>query len=127
MSYPEHIWGFQVPSAENWLEFEKGSWKPRPFGDNDVDIKIECCGVCASDVHTIRGDWGKVLYPLAVGHEVIGKVVRVGAKVTLAELGQRVGVGAQVYSCLNCRHCKNNNETYCIGSGQCLWCAVSRN
>ncbi|OCL14728.1 alcohol dehydrogenase GroES-like domain-containing protein [Glonium stellatum] len=114
MSYPEKFSGFQAPSAEKWLEFKKGSWEPRPFGDNDVDIKIECCGVCASDVHTVRGDWGEVPYPLAVGHEVVGKVLRVGPKVTLAKVGQRVGVGAQVYSCLDCRHCKNNNETYCL-------------
>ncbi|KAI1273522.1 oxidoreductase [Xylaria sp. FL0933] len=114
MTYPETFQGFQAPSAENWQDFQKRSWEPRPIGDNDVDIKIECCGVCASDVHTIRGDWGEMPYPLAVGHEVVGKVLRVGPNVTLAKVGQRVGVGAQVYSCLECRHCKNNNETYCL-------------
>ncbi|KAI6778879.1 alcohol dehydrogenase-like protein [Emericellopsis cladophorae] len=113
MSYPEQFSGFQAPSAENWLDFKKGSWKPRPFGDYDVDIEIECCGVCASDKHTISGDWGDCPYPLAVGHEVVGKVLQVGPKVTLAKVGQRVGVGAQVYSCLECRLCKNDNETYC--------------
>ncbi|RAH57476.1 alcohol dehydrogenase GroES-like domain-containing protein [Aspergillus piperis CBS 112811] len=113
MSYPKEFTGFQVPSAEKWLDFEKSTWEPRPFGDYDVDIKIECCGVCASDVHTARGDWGEMPYPFAVGHEVIGRVLRVGPKVTLAKVGQRVGVGAQVYSCLDCRHCKNGNETYC--------------
>ncbi|KAF7564003.1 hypothetical protein G7046_g95 [Stylonectria norvegica] len=113
MSVPDKFQGFQSPSADRWLEFEKGSWQPRPFGEYDVDIKIECCGVCASDMHTISGDWGGCPYPLAVGHEVVGKVLRVGDKVTLAKVGQRVGAGAQVYSCLNCRQCKNDNETYC--------------
>lgn len=113
MTYPERFSGFQAPSAEQWLDFAQGAWEPRPFGDYDVDIKIECCGVCASDVHTVRGDWGEMPYPLAVGHEVVGSVLRVGTKVTLAKVGQRVGVGAQVYSCLDCQHCKNNNETYC--------------
>jgi alcohol dehydrogenase (NADP+) len=113
MAVPDKFTGFQSPSAGKWLEFEKGSWEPRPFGDYDVDIKTECCGVCASDRHTISGDWGDCPYPLAVGHEVVGKVIRVGPKVTLAKVGQRVGVGAQVYSCLECRQCKNENETYC--------------
>ncbi|KAK2616517.1 hypothetical protein QQS21_000560 [Conoideocrella luteorostrata] len=113
MAYPEKFSGFQAPSAEKWLDFEKNSWSPRPFGDFDVDIKIECCGVCASDKHTISGDWGGCPYPLAVGHEVVGKVLRVGPKVTLAKVGQRVGAGAQVYSCMDCRQCKNDNETYC--------------
>ncbi|KAL7934999.1 GroES-like protein [Trichoderma chlorosporum] len=113
MAVPDKFTGFQSPSAGNWLEFEKNSWEPRPFGDYDVDIKTECCGVCASDRHTISGDWGECPYPLAVGHEVVGKVIRVGPKVTLAKVGQRVGVGAQVYSCLECHQCKNENETYC--------------
>lgn len=113
MSYPEKFSGFQSPSADNWLEFDKNSWDPRPFGDYDVDLKIECCGVCASDMHTISGDWGGCPYPLAVGHEIVGKVLKVGPKVTLAKVGQRVGVGAQIYSCGECRQCKNDNETYC--------------
>ncbi|KFA63126.1 hypothetical protein S40285_04780 [Stachybotrys chlorohalonatus IBT 40285] len=113
MAYPDKFEGFQAPSKENWLDFQKGSWEPRPFGDYDVDIKIEACGVCASDKHTIDGDWGDCPYPLAVGHEVVGKVLKVGSKVSLVEVGQRVGVGAQVYSCLECRQCKNDNETYC--------------
>lgn len=112
MSY-DKVTGFQAPSAERWLEFEKNTWSPRPLTDHDVDIQIECCGVCASDMHTISGDWGGCPYPLAVGHEVVGKVINVGSKVTLAKVGQRVGVGAQVWSCLECRQCKNDNETYC--------------
>ncbi|EGU88421.1 alcohol dehydrogenase (NADP+) [Fusarium oxysporum f. sp. raphani 54005] len=113
MSVPDKFQGFQSPSAEHWTDFQKNSFEPRPFGEYDVDIKIECCGVCASDRHTISGDWGGCPYPLAVGHEVVGKVLRVGDKVTLAKVGDRVGAGAQVWSCLECRQCKNDNETYC--------------
>lgn len=113
MSYPEQFQGFQATNVENWQECEKQSWAPRPFQDVDVDIKVEACGVCASDKHKISGDWGACPYPLAVGHEVVGRVVRVGDKVTLAKVGDRVGVGAQVYSCLECHQCKNGNETYC--------------
>jgi len=132
MVYPETFTGFQVNGPETWTEFHKNEFKPKPFGDYDVDIKIEACGVCASDVHTISGGWGEQHFPLCVGHgnccslicfpfyllpntavEIVGKALRVGPKVTLIKPGQRVGVGAQSYSCLNCRQCKNDNETYC--------------
>jgi alcohol dehydrogenase (NADP+) len=65
-------------------------------------------------MHKINGDWGSdAPYPLTVGHEVVGKVLKVGDKVTMAKVGQRVGVGAQVWSCLECHQCKHDNETYC--------------
>lgn len=113
MAYPDKFTGFQVESAETWQDFHKNQFEPKPFGDYDVDIKIECCGVCASDLHTINGEWGAQSFPLAVGHEIVGTALRVGPKVTLIKPGQRVGVGAQSYSCLDCRQCKNENETYC--------------
>ncbi|KAK0389018.1 hypothetical protein NLU13_2595 [Sarocladium strictum] len=114
VNYPEKFEAFQSPGLKNWTDFEKNAFTPRPFNEEDVDVEIECCGVCASDMHKINGDWGDCPYPLAVGHEVVGKVVRVGSKVTLAKVGQRVGVGAQVYSCLKCKQCQNDNETYCV-------------
>ena len=88
-------------------------FKPKPFEDHDVDIKIEACGVCGSDVHTINGGWGDCPLPICVGHEVIGKVIKVGDKVTLCKVGQRVGVGAQIQACLKCKVCKSDNENYC--------------
>ena len=88
-------------------------FKLKQFNDYDVDIKIECCGVCGSDVHTITGGWGDAPTPVCVGHEVVGKVVKVGNKVTTLKVGDRAGVGAQVWSCLKCAQCKNDNENYC--------------
>ncbi|KAI1799534.1 GroES-like protein [Daldinia bambusicola] len=113
MSKFDQYEGFQVKSADTWTEFHLNKFDTKPLGDNDVEVKIECCGVCASDIHTITGGWGGARFPLAVGHEIVGKALRVGPKVTLVKPGQRVGVGAQVSSCLNCRQCKNDNETYC--------------
>jgi len=113
MVYPDTFQAFQVNGPDTWNEFHKNEIKPKPFEDYDVDIQIEACGVCASDIHTISGGWGEQKFPLCVGHEIIGKALRVGSKVTLIKPGQRVGVGAQIYSCLKCRQCKNNNETYC--------------
>jgi len=68
MPYPEKFTGFQVNGPETWTEFHKNEFDPKPFGDYDVDVKIECCGVCGSDVHTISGGWGDQHFPLAVGH-----------------------------------------------------------
>ncbi|KAI0874748.1 NADP-dependent alcohol dehydrogenase-like protein [Hypoxylon argillaceum] len=102
-----------VEGPDTWTTFHKNKFDVKPFGDHDVEIKIECCGVCSSDVHTINGGWGEQKFPLAVGHEIVGKAIRVGPKVTLIKEGERVGVGAQSYSCLECRQCKNDNETYC--------------
>jgi len=113
MVYPETATGFQVNNAATWLEFHKNEYKLKPFGDYDVDIKIQACGICGSDVHTLSGGWGEQHYPLCCGHEIVGEAIAIGPKVTLIKKGERVGVGAQSYSCLECRQCKNDNETYC--------------
>ncbi|KAI0025011.1 alcohol dehydrogenase-like protein [Xylariomycetidae sp. FL0641] len=113
MSQHDQYEGFQVASPDTWTTFHKNKFDVKPFGDHDVEIKIECCGVCSSDIHTVSGGWGEQKFPLAVGHEIVGKALRVGPKVTLIKEGQRVGVGAQSWSCLSCRQCKNNNESYC--------------
>jgi len=74
---------------------------------------VEACGVCGSDVHTLTGGWGEAKFPLCVGHEVIGRVVATGKEVTTVKKGDRVGVGAQVWSCLKCKVCKVGQENYC--------------
>ena len=79
-----------------------------------MTLAIECCGVCGSDVHTVTGGWGGMSVPWCVpGHEIVGMVVHVGDAVTEFKVGQRVGVGAQVASCLKCDRCKSDNENYC--------------
>jgi len=87
-------------------------------GPGDVTIDIEFCGVCGSDVHTVTGGWspefaGKFVVP---GHEIIGTVSHVGDDVSEFKVGQRVGVGAAVFGCLECNRCKNDNEQYCQNS-----------
>ena len=94
--------------------FPNTQFKPQPFAERDVEISIEACGVCGSDVHTLTGGWGTAKFPVCVGHEVIGKVVAVGPKTTTGvKVGDRVGVGAQVWACLECKVCKSGNENYC--------------
>lgn len=115
MSYPDSFQGFAVVNDhKNWLNPEKIVYPAKKFGPQDVDVEIEACGVCGSDVHCANGNWGNQKLPLVVGHEVIGKVIRVGEECTTGiKVGDRVGVGAQVRSCLECRRCKEDNEPYC--------------
>lgn len=113
MGYPETFQGFMINELGKYQDFKKQEFKPKKFGDNDVDIQIECCGVCGSDVHTITGGWGDAPTPIAVGHEVVGKAIKVGSKVSTVKVGDRVGVGAQIWSCLKCPQCKSDNENYC--------------
>ncbi|OMH86356.1 putative mannitol dehydrogenase [Zancudomyces culisetae] len=91
------------------------SYKPRELGPQDVEIKIDCCGICGSDVHYLDGDWGNSKYPAVVGHEIIGQVVSKGAEVTHLSLGDRVGVGAQVFSCMepDCISCSRDLHPHC--------------
>lgn len=78
------------------------------------------------DVHTITGGWGDASLPLCVGHEIIGEVIKVGSKVTLAKIGQRVGVGAMISACMKCKNCTHDNENYCPkGIGRCFCSLVS--
>ncbi|KAF2658455.1 GroES-like protein [Lophiostoma macrostomum CBS 122681] len=114
MPYPETTDAFTVTDIKNWSTFKRQEVPLKPFEETDVDIAIDACGVCASDVHTITGGWGEdIPLPLCVGHEVIGKVVKVGSKVKSLKVGDRAGVGAQIGADLNCANCKADQENYC--------------
>ncbi|WP_256548517.1 NAD(P)-dependent alcohol dehydrogenase [Pseudarthrobacter humi] len=80
---------------------------------DDVEIAIEFCGLCHSDVHATRGEWGSQKYPLVPGHEIVGTVSRVGSAVTDFIPGDRVGVGCMVDSCRECKSCLDGLEQYC--------------
>jgi uncharacterized zinc-type alcohol dehydrogenase-like protein len=80
---------------------------------NDVVIEILYCGVCHSDLHTARNDWGNSMYPVVPGHEIIGRVTSVGPDVTRFQPGDHVGVGCMVDSCQHCAACERGLEQYC--------------
>lgn len=90
------------------LEFNRKS-----LGATDVLIDILYCGICHSDIHTARGEWGAAIYPVVPGHEIVGKVVQVGASVTKFKVGDIAGVGVFVDSCRTCNPCKTGLEQYC--------------
>lgn len=85
----------------------------RAPGPHDVQIDIAYCGVCHSDLHTVRSEWGGTLYPCVPGHEIVGRVSAVGAHVTAFAVGDTVGVGCIVDSCQHCAECDAGLEQYC--------------
>ncbi|KAK9350037.1 hypothetical protein V1523DRAFT_123633 [Lipomyces doorenjongii] len=114
MVYPDTFEGFAIHSAETWTQPKRTEYTPRPFKETDVGIEVIACGVCCSDVHTVTGGWGACPYALVVVHDIVGHVIRVGSKtMTGLTVGERVGVGAQAFACLQCRQCRNDNEIYC--------------
>ncbi|MFZ1327119.1 MAG: NAD(P)-dependent alcohol dehydrogenase [Candidatus Contendobacter sp.] len=105
------VLGYATHSPTDALEpfrFERRA--PRP---NDVVIEILYCGVCHSDLHTARNDWQNTVYPVVPGHEIIGRVVSVGADVARFKAGDAVGVGCMVDSCQQCAACEQGLEQYC--------------
>jgi uncharacterized zinc-type alcohol dehydrogenase-like protein len=98
----------------------------RDVGPHDVLIEIAYAGVCHSDIHTVRGEWGEIAYPLTVGHEIAGTVTEVGSEVTLHAVGDRVGVGCMVNSCRECVNCLAGEEQYCLVGGTGTYGAVDR-
>jgi alcohol dehydrogenase (NADP+)/uncharacterized zinc-type alcohol dehydrogenase-like protein len=97
---------------------EKGplvSWnfERRAVGENDILIDIKFSGICHSDIHTIKGHWGKQQYPQVPGHEIAGIVSAVGKNVTKFKIGDKAGVGCMVNSCMKCDSCKNGEEQHC--------------
>jgi uncharacterized zinc-type alcohol dehydrogenase-like protein len=88
----------------------------RALGPKDVAIQLKYCGVCHSDIHTVRGDWGKIQYPQVVGHELAGEIVAVGASAEKFKVGSRVGVGCMVNSCGHCPECLAGFEQFCENS-----------
>jgi alcohol dehydrogenase (NADP+) len=85
----------------------------RDVGAHDVQIQILFCGICHSDLHTVRGEWGPCAYPQVPGHEIVGRVVSVGGNVTTWKAGDLVGVGCMVDSCQHCQPCADGLEQYC--------------
>ncbi|KAE9450067.1 hypothetical protein C3L33_18028, partial [Rhododendron williamsianum] len=85
----------------------------RVTGDEDVRFKILYCGICHSDLHCVKNEWGFSTYPFLPGHELVGVVTEVGSKVQKYKVGDRVGVGGMVGACHTCESCENNLENYC--------------
>ncbi|MFF5289403.1 NAD(P)-dependent alcohol dehydrogenase [Paractinoplanes globisporus] len=113
-----------APSATEPLV--RATIERRDLGPRDVLIEIRYAGICHSDIHTVRGEWGVQSYPLTVGHEIVGRVAEVGAEVSRHAVGDRVGVGCMVNSCRDCENCKAGHEQYCTNGNTGTYASVDR-
>jgi uncharacterized zinc-type alcohol dehydrogenase-like protein len=93
---------------------EPFTFERRDVGPHDVRIHILFCGVCHSDIHTVRNEWGGTIYPCVPGHEIVGRVVDTGKEVTKFKNGDLAGVGCMVDSCRKCDNCQKGLEQYCL-------------
>src|SRR5574337_89000 len=91
------------------FQFERRDLRP-----HDVQVEILYCGVCHSDLHQVRNEWGNSIFPMVPGHEIVGRVTRVGNQVRKFKKGDLVGVGCLVDSCRICDNCKEGLEQYCL-------------
>ena len=98
----------------------------RDVGAHDVLIDIKYSGICHSDIHTVREEWGPITFPQVVGHEIVGIVSEVGSDVSKHKVGDRVGVGCMVNSCRECENCLAGDEQYCLKGNIGTYTAVDR-
>ena len=89
------------------------SFERREPKEHDVVVDIKFCGICHSDIHNARNEWGGTTYPVVPGHEIAGNVTAIGSKVTKHKIGDRVGIGCLVDSCRTCASCKEDLENFC--------------
>lgn len=85
----------------------------RAVTPHDVEIEILYCGICHSDLHSIHNDWGSTIYPIVPGHEIVGRVTKVGSNVTKFKVGDLAGIGCIIDSCRQCEHCHDGEEQFC--------------
>lgn len=106
------IKAFAAQDAESTL----GPWnlERRAPGPRDIQIEILYCGVCHSDLHQVRNEWGNSIFPMVPGHEIVGKISKIGSEVKKFKVGELAGVGCLVDSCRNCENCKDGLEQYCL-------------
>ncbi|KRE45059.1 alcohol dehydrogenase [Arthrobacter sp. Soil736] len=105
---------------------QPGTIERREPGEFEVQIAIKFIGICHSDIHTARGEWASVNYPVVVGHEIVGVVEAVGTKVTRHAVGDRVGVGCFVDSCRECDNCRAGEEQYCLSGATSTYNSMGR-
>jgi uncharacterized zinc-type alcohol dehydrogenase-like protein len=101
-----------APSAG--APFERTTIERRELGERDVRIDVEYCGICHSDIHQVKDEWGGSIFPMVPGHEIAGIVTAVGRAVEKLSVGDRVGVGCLVDSCEECEYCLAGEEQFCV-------------
>jgi len=103
--------GYAAPQAK--IPLGPFKFERRDVGPHDVQIEIAYCGVCHSDIHQVRDEWGGSIFPMVPGHEIVGKITAIGSQVTKFKVGETAGIGCFVDSCRHCPSCLAGLEQYC--------------
>ncbi|KAH9712647.1 Cinnamyl alcohol dehydrogenase 8 [Citrus sinensis] len=109
--HPKNAFGWAAKDTSGVLS--PFHFSRRATGEKDVTFKVTHCGICHSDLHMIKNEWGNTIYPIVPGHEIVGVVTEVGSKVSKFKVGDKVGVGCMVGSCHSCDSCAIDLENYC--------------
>jgi uncharacterized zinc-type alcohol dehydrogenase-like protein len=103
--------GYAVHNSTDKLAY--WDFERRELGPKDVFIEIIFSGVCHSDIHQVRGEWGNSKYPMVPGHEIVGRITKIGGEVSKFQVGDLAGIGCMVDSCRECNNCKGGHEQFC--------------
>jgi alcohol dehydrogenase (NADP+) len=104
--------GFAAQSAKG--DLGPYTFERRELRSDDVGFRIHFAGICHSDIHQVREEWGEAIFPMVPGHEIVGTVTSIGKGVTRFKTGDRIGVGVFIDSCRNCKNCLNGLQQYCL-------------
>jgi len=108
--------GYAAQSVNEQLQ--PWNFERREVGNHDVQIELQYCGVCHTDIHNIRNEWFPGIFPMVPGHEIVGKIIKVGDHAKKFKIGDLAGVGTYVDSCRECEDCKNGHEVFCAENVQ---------
>lgn len=114
----DEIHGWAAPEAGGRLE--PFSFEPDPLGHDDVEIAVESCGICHSDLSMLDNEWGRTTYPFVGGHEAVGVVTDKGPRVTSLDVGERIGVGWFAGSCMRCANCLDGDHQMCVDADETI-------
>ncbi|KAF5203760.1 Cinnamyl alcohol dehydrogenase [Thalictrum thalictroides] len=111
LEHPQKVFGWAARDTSGVLS--PFNFSRRVNGDNDITLEVHYCGICHSDLHAIKNEWGNSVYPMVPGHEIVGVVTEVGSNVTKFKVGDKAGVGCIVGSCRSCDRCTQDMEIFC--------------
>ena len=108
-------------AMEAGKNLEVFDYEAEPLKEKEVQIKVESCGICHSDISAIDNSWGASKYPMVAGHEVIGEIIGVGSNVSLHKIGNRVGLGWHSGYCHDCEHCDAGDHNFCSSTNKTVF------
>jgi len=102
-------------------DLEAFEYEKKPLKNNEVQIKVESCGICHSDLSAIDNSWGASKYPMVAGHEIIGEIIEIGSSVSLHKIGDRVGLGWHSGYCHSCEYCNAGDHNFCNSTNKTVF------